>query len=134
MHFIHVPGLGEGWSNCDRLINVAEKILRKPRIDAMAWLLMAALVRFTERIKRKKQSGRLGKSCSLVIESHGQLQLRKSWFSKKSQPLKRSQIVSIKTIVNTPRFARTSVVSDPTYYKKFVFPAPFPSITQVLRG
>lgn len=74
--------LGKGWSNCGRLINLAEKILRKPRIDAMVWLLMAALVRFAERIKRKKQSGRLGKSCSLVMESHGKLQLRKSWFSR----------------------------------------------------
>lgn len=110
---------GKGWSNCDTLNNLVEEISRQPRIETTVGLL---LVGFAERVKNKMQSRKTwGNFCIFIIEAHGTLQLRKSLFLKKSQPLKRHQIVLIETMKTIPWWTGEAPLTADSWAQKSKF-------------
>jgi hypothetical protein len=65
---------------------------------------MATATRFIISIGRRKQSGKIRKTCCCLSRKEGFVKLgpRKVWFLKKLVALKRSQALCIRTIGNMP--------------------------------
>lgn len=136
---------GKGWSNCDTLIDLVEEISRQPRIGTTVGLLLVGFA--CSRTSRKTW----GNFCIFIIEAHGRLQLRKSLFLKKSQPLKRNQIVLIETMRTIPWWTGEAPLTADSWAQKskfiwkiflhvdrsdsdVVFPRSISLSNQVLRG